>query len=819
MLIRTGSLLALLVVSTNFVFSQLSVQGTLVDAELDEPLGFANVAAYPPGGDTPLAGATSDIDGNFKLTDLEPGTYIIRASFIGYADAEREVTLSQNEPTLDLGTLSLGAGGVQLAEAVVTGERALMELGLDRKVFNVSDNIAATGGSATDLLTNLPSITVDLDGNVSLRGSGNVRFLINGRPSGLTSGDPTTFLQSLSAANIERIEVITNPGAGFDPEGTAGLINIVLKQERTEGFNGSVTANVGTNDKYDGNLSLNYRKGLWNHFASVGGRFDNRAVEGERGQTFSGSGLDTSRIITFGGFRQRTGITTRLGTEFRPNKRGQIGLQGNFQYGEGDSRNDRRFSFLDENDDVYQRQLREEIEPEIEREYEVRADFSQGFAEEGHSLAGAFQYGYSSEQETENYTSTFFDIDDTIIETDRQNAPVDEERNEFLGQLDYERRINVGGFTDVAFTAGWRTTIERLRENSVFNDYDPASDVFTKVDSASNLFEYSEDVHALYATLGADVADWSLSVGLRAEQAYTTSDVLEPVEQAKQFDNDYFELYPSVYVGYELSENLTTQVSYSRRINRPRSRALNPFIDRGDPLNLRSGNPFLLPEIINSFEANVQQRFGKGTLTSGVYYREKSDLISRVTETLPGGVQLSTRDNLASGRDIGVEVITTYRPNEKVDLTVSGNAYRTQIDGELAEGAIDVDGYLFDSRASLNAKLAWGIAAQATYFYRSPGVRPQGEIRAIQFLDIGLRKDILGNRGAVTLRASDVFDTRQYRFTTDVSGLQSTTRYKRESRIVYLGFQYRFGIDADKRQRERDRGSRDGSDGGGDDDM
>ena len=784
------------------------LSGQLIDAELDEPLGFANVAVYAPG-DSLVGGSTSDIDGRFDLRLTAPGRYRVRVSFIGYADLDTAVTLSGSQPTVTLEGLRLAADGEALDEVVVTAERALMELGLDRKVFNVADNIAAAGGSATDLLRNLPSVTVDLDGNVSLRGSGAVRFLVNGRPSGLTAGDPATFLASLSAASIERIEVITNPGAAYDPEGTAGMINIVLKQQRKDGLNGNVNLNVGTRDKYDGNLSLNYRLGRFNHFLTVGGRDDRRGVDGDRQQFGTGDSL-FRREIAFGGFRQNRGATLRGGSELMLNSRGSLQVQGTYQYGEGTSANDRFTDFFDDGDRLAQQTLRAESETETEREYELRADYTQAFAAEGHRLGGALQYGSSSEFETETYVQTDRDPAGSVVGLDRQNAPVDEERTNFLGQLDYERRV--GG---VALATGWRTTIERLRTDATFNQFDPGGERFDRVDSLSNVFAYDETVHALYATAGLQPGKWRLSAGLRAEQAFTRSEVLEPAEQAARFDNDYFQVYPSVFTGYELDDNTTFQLNYSRRINRPRSRQLNPFIDRGDPFNLRAGNPFLLPEIINSYEANWQQRFGVATVTTGLYFRDKRDLISRVNRTLEGGlVSLSTSDNIASGRDYGVEVITRVLVSERLDLTLSGNAYRTQINGDLSEGAIDVDGYLFDGRLQANAQLPWAVEAQATYFYRGGGVNAQGTNRAFHSLDVGFKRDVLAGRGAVTLRVSDVFNTLAYRFTNDVAGLVTTTRYKRESRIGYLGFIYRFGVDADKKPRE-DRGERRG--GGGDD--
>ncbi len=814
---RFGSLVTLCLLLQGSLLAQkaspFQVTGELLDGELDEPLGFANIVVYTPS-DSLVGGTTSDIDGRFAVRLPKVGSYRLEASFIGYADQVREVVVTKAKPTVALPAISLTSGGTNLDEVVVTAERALMELGLDRKVFNVENNIAAAGGSATDLLRNLPSVSVDLDGNVSLRGSGNVRFLINGRPSGLTSDDPASFLASLSATNIERIEIITNPGAAFDPEGTAGMINIVLKQQRKDGLNGSINANVGTRDKYDGTVSLNYRLGKFNHFLNLSGRDDTRGVSGNR-QQFGLGDSTFRREIVFGGFRQNTGASIRGGTEYQLNERGTIQLQGTYQYEEAQSANNRFTDFFGSDDRLAQQTLRAETEPSRENEYEIRADFTQRFAEDGHQIGGALQYGNSYETETENYLQTDRDALGQIFRVDRQNAPVLEDRTEMLGQLDYQRTIG-----DIAFTTGWRTTIEQLRTDATFNQFQPNSESFNKVDTLSNLFAYDEQVHALYATAGMQPGKWRLSAGLRAEQAFTRSEVLEPVEQAARFDNDYFNVYPSIFTGYELNDNSTFQLNYSRRINRPRSRQLNPFIDRGDPFNLRAGNPFLLPEIINSFEANWQQRLGPATVTTGAYFREKRDLISRVNRTLDGGlVSLSTSDNLDRGRDIGLEVIARYRLGEKADVTASGNLYRTQIDGNLSEGAVDVRGTLFESRLQATAELPWKISAQATYFYRSPGVNAQGTYLTVQSLDVGLRRDVLNKRGSITLRVSDVFNTLSYRFTNTVADLRTTTEYKRESRIGYLGFQYRFGIDADKRDRRDEQRSGGGGDGGGGDDM
>ncbi len=782
-----------------------TVSGDLVDESTGDPLGFANVAIYNEA-DSLVAGATTDLDGRYEIVNLPYGNYRMELSFLGYGTSNQAIALSAGSPALSYPGLRLGEGGQNLDEVVVTADRAVMELGLDRKIFNVEKSIAAAGGSAEDLLRQIPSIVVDLEGNVSLRGSGNVRFLVNGRPSGLTGTNTQTFLQSLTASNIERVEVITNPGAAYDPDGTGGLINIVLKNKREDGFNAGVTLNAGSGNKFDGNVDLNWRQGKFNTTAGVSGRYDERFFRGYRDQTATLADTSFSRYFTFDGTRQRQSQALKLGTEYFLSQRGSVSLSGNYQWDQGNSYNLRTTEFYNSADELARTSYRNEDEPEEGSDYEVRADYRTTFAKEGRQLSAALQM--SNSQETEDhllYEQVF--VNETPFSTARQTNPSNSGRRQYLGQLDYEQQMG-----EFKFTTGWRSTLQQLDNESVFNVFDNASENYSRVDSNSNRFLYQEDVHAVYATLGGKVNKFVFSAGLRAEQAYTTSELTAPTEE--NFTNDYFKVYPSVFLGYEVSENGTIQASYSRRVNRPSSRDLNPFVDRGDPLNLRTGNPFLLPELINSFELNLQQRFDKGTFTGGFYYRQLSDLITRVTETLSGGVSLATQANLDSGRDLGVEIITTYRPTEKLDLTASANAYRTVVDGTLAEGAVAANGYLFAGRLQGSYELPWSVASQFTWFYRSPGVTPQGRMGTMTSFDLGFRKPILKDLGAVTLRVTDLFNQRKFSYVTEVSGLYTSSQFQRESRIVYVGFQYSLRPRKDRPRREQGGGDREG---GGDD--
>lgn len=784
----------------NLPTSPAKVVGTLIDAETEEPIGFANVIIYTVQ-DSMITGTTTDINGKFFFENVPLGDYRVEMSFIGYDTENREVELNEIERVFSIGDVILGTAGQNLDEVVVTAERAVMELGLDRKVFNVEKSIAAAGGSAEDLLRQLPSISVDLEGNISLRGSGNVRFLINGRPSGLVGSDPATYLKSLSATNIERIEIITNPGAAYDPDGTAGLINIVLKNKREDGFNASINLNAGTGNKFDGSLDMNWRKGKFNSFAGVSGRYDERFFTGFRNQSGVIEDSSFTRRFTFDGDRIRKSTTFKLGTEYSLGKRATISLQGNYQLENGQSNNDRVTSFFNSANELDSESSRLETEPSDETDYEISANYTTTFKKEGRSLSANISYSQNDEFEQENYDETILDASGTLLETLLQQSPALEDRTQVVGQLDYEQAIG-----DYKLSAGWRSTLQELTTDSEFATFD--GNQFIVNQQQSNLYTYKEDIHAVYVSFGGKIDAITFSAGLRAEQAYTTSSLIEP--DVDVFENDYLKLYPSVFAGYAFDDNTTLQASYSRRINRPRAWALNPFVDRGDPFNLRSGNPFLLPELINSFELNVQQRHGLGTLTAGIYFRQLNDIISRISVSQPGGVTLSTRGNLDRGRNYGIELINTLRIGKKLELTASANGYKSEIIGRADDENIDANGYLFSGNLQGGYKLPGNIQAQFTYFYRSPGVRPQGRISTIQSFDLGFRKDVMDKKGAITLRVTDLFNTRKYRFDTELSSLTTRSEFQRESRIVYIGFQYSL----QQLKPERKSGGRSGGGGG-----
>ncbi|WP_044086249.1 outer membrane beta-barrel family protein [Lewinella cohaerens] len=786
-----------------------AVLGRVADEQTEEAILLANVLVYQGGTTDLITGTTTDERGLFVIKDLPYGDYDLEISYLGYASFKQTgIQLNAEQRMGRLGQVLLGAGANNLDEIEVTAERAAVEFGLDRKVFNVEQDIASSGGTAEDLLRNIPSVTVDLDGNISLRGSSNIRILINGKPSALTGLDRQGFLQQLAAGTIESIEVLTNPSAKYDPEGMGGIINIITKQQNKQGFNIQTSINIGTNDKYNGNVNLNYRVGKFNIQTGYSYNNDDRWFQGMLYRTTMTTDTTWIQDQDIRGDRNRLSHTFQGGVEYFVGPRSSISLRGNYSDRSGENTSNRDNLFLGGNDEFLYRSLRREVGAETSDSWELNLDYRQRFREKGRELTLSAQHSEQEEMENENFFEDFFAEDGSIFDMDRQLNPQPQGNDVWLFQGDYTHPLS----ESTTLETGSRVTLRGVSIDNQLFDFDPAVNDFVFLESFSNFFSYQEDVYAAYGILKGSFGDnWEWQAGLRAEQTYTSAELIEPTKEV--YPNDYFSLFPSAFLTYQLSDRSSVQLNYSRRINRPRFRSLNPFIDFGDPLNPRGGNPFLLPEYTNSYEFNYLRSSEKGSVTLGGYWRETTDMITRIIIPDPAtGVNLRTSTNLASGRNYGVEVIGTIRPVDKLQLVISGNGYRTEVDSDDLESDLDAAGYQFSGRMQASYTLFKDLGVQLTGFYRSAGVRPQGEMRAFGSVDLGFRQKVLKGKGTITLRASDLFKTRKFSFLTISEGITSDATYQRESRIVYLGFNY--SLRQDKRQRSR--GDREG--GGMDDD-
>ena len=783
----------------------LAQTGTLtarvVDAESDLPLPTATVALYPAGGadSTFVGGAAADIDGLVRVTDLEPGLYDVVVSFVGYDDARR-AGVEVGAGGADLGTVGLDVAAEALSEVRVTGERPQVQTRIDRTVYDTADDPVAEGGNATDVLATLPSVDVDIDGNVSLRGAGSVAVFINGRPAPVSGDFLASYLQSLPAGSIERVEVIPNPSAAFEPDGVGGIINIVLKENTDLGLGGTLTAGGDSQGGYDATAAFTYGKGPWSLAATYGFRNDARAGSGTSYRINRYEADPTTLDQVENEDRTRTSNFLSVSADYSLSRatvltsQVQVGTRG----GDETERNTTLRAASTGDPLLEYERLSTEAGDGVSGD--LRLGLRQTFGE-GHTLTIEGRAQAEEEGEDQTYDQTL------LTGTGSLDAPqrVDEDDSEREVSLraDYTREL-AGFRVDLGYKGSWETESSTILSESM-NDVG----VFVPDVGVNNAYEFDERVQALYLQAAREWGPIGLQAGVRAEQAATTFDLLTTNDS---FDNDYASLFPSAYLSFKPTEAFTLRGGYSRRINRPRRWELNPFPSFDDPLNIRQGNPALKPEYIDSFEISAAQITGWGSLSLTPYYRRTTDIIRRVSSVRADGVTVRSAQNLDTADAYGAEGVVSFADIGGLEGYVSLEGYRLQTAGTTNDAAISSDAFGWGGR--VNASYALGdrfglgsLDLQATARYTAPVDTEQGRVGARTFIDLAFRQKLLDDRASLTLQFRDPLGMAGFSYTLDQADLFQQFERDWGAQQVGLTFSYRFG-----RQERNERGGERGGD-------
>ncbi|WP_242926540.1 outer membrane beta-barrel family protein [Pontibacter vulgaris] len=779
------------------------VSGTLQDGATKSPVGFANVVLLSARDSSLVTGSTSDQQGRFVLERVPVGRFILRASIVGYLTKYvPDISVTASAPQVNIGSIVLRATSTKLSEVQVTTERELVQYDLDKKVVNVSKDIVAQSGSVAEVMQNLPSVTVDIDGNVSMRGSSNVTILIDGKRSALSN----LTLDQIPANLIEKIELITNPSSKYNPEGTSGIINLVMKKEKKPGFHGSASVTAGTYDNYNTSLNLNYRYFKW----SVNGGYDFR----QRSRPGTSNSFTTNYYLNDAGlpdstsYRQQNGDrystdvshNFRLGTDYFLAPRKTLSASVLYRFGQDKGRNNIRYRFLDENQLQHNERTRNTSDLEDEKAMDLTLGYRQTYERKGQELTADVVFNTNIDDETSRFVES--DIASSDL-ADVQETLVDDKNMELVTKVDFVYPISENSNLET----GFRSSFERLDENSRFFNQNPATGNLDFNSDQSNHFVFDQQVYSVYGNYSNKFNSISYQVGLRAEQTLTKSDQRT---QNLTSDKSYFSLFPTLFITNDFNDNNKLQFSYSRRINRPRSRFLNPFVDRSDRFNLSYGNPNLNPEFINALELGYLKYWGDLSLNSTVFYRRTTDEIERFRtpttvildgDTIPGTE--TTFLNLASNSSYGVELGLNYTLAKWWQLNGSVSGFRTELN--TTQG----DTELSNSRISWNSKLnstmtVWkNMDIQVSAFYRAPMADIQGRMEQMFSADLGVKKDVMKKNGTISLRVSDIFNTRQFNFLSYAPEFRTESKNRRQSRIIYLGFTYRINSEGDQRRRQQ----------------
>ncbi len=779
------------------------ITGAVVEDGSASPIEMATVAVWKAADSTLATGAVTAAAGRFVIEGLRPGPYYVQVSFIGYATQTiSDVVLGAGQPPVDLGAVRLLPDTQLLDEVEVTAAREFIEIGIDRTVYNTRDQLVSVGGNASDVLQNIPSVEVDIDGNVSLRGSQNVAILINGRPSPLTGEALTSFLQGLSADVIERVEVIPNPSARYEPDGMAGILNLVLRQDKDLGLGGSLSLGATTQNSYNASGNLTYQKGRVGVFASYGFRTGTREGQGWRFR--ENRVLDPYTYLDQEDADERGRLSHTLNTslDYRLSAQNTLSLSALLSRRGGDQTGWTGYTELDNARLTTARfdRLREGDRTDLNMDY--RLAFKRVLEPARHELSAELRYQRDWEDNSSRFTQTVFEPVDasegTLVEQETNEQ--DEQNRETSFQLDYTRPLGESGKLE----AGYKGSMERLHSGFYAETFDAGLGSFVPDAARNNTFNYDQQIHAAYGIVGAEVGRLGLQGGLRLEQAFTTFE-LETADES--FDNEYFSVFPSAFATYKFSDTRSLKLSYSKRINRPRTggrfNQLNPFNTNDDPFFRRVGNPYLQPEYVHAFEAGFTQFMRWGSLTLTPYFRRTVDVIRFIETIDDAGVTTLTFENLDTSDSWGAEVIGTAKLGRRINAFASFNAYKIVTDGSTVDASLSNNALGYATRANATVNVRPGLDLQLSYFYRSPLDIENGRIAARQMADIALRQKLLGDKASLSLRARDVFGTMGFHlWREDARFFQEVDRAFNAQQVGF-SFTYNFGQSSRPNRRQR----------------
>ncbi len=770
--------------------ASFTLKGIIVDETTGKPLEFATVALKRLKDSTLVAGTITTATGEFKLSELSPGGYSVEIAFIGYERYNNRIIFRPqvSSPINDLGTIRMKLSATMLEGAEISAEKSFVMNSIDRKTYNTDQLSVTAGGNVNDVLQNIPSVEIDQDGAVSLRGNENVTILIDGRPSGLTGAGGKSLLESIPATAIEKVEVITNPSAKYDPDGISGIINIITKKNKLQGFTGNIGANTSFEGRYGANLSLNYRKGKWNFYSNYAFTKDVRNSTGDsyRETTFG----NMVNIITQEetGQNERLGHNIKIGTDFNINDHNSISVSALLNKGENESYESINYYLFDNlsfTDSIYKRNTNGTGN---NKNADFDLSYKHYFKQEGRTLNIQGTGSLENNDEHNKYDQLGYYNEVTPVPfpaTLEQDFSTD--NNEiYTGSADYEHPIG----KDKKVEAGLKSTFRNFDTDYRFEDYDEASGNYVNDELRTNHFIYSDQLHAAYAQYRQSIKKFGFQAGVRSEYASTESELVTTNES---FTKDYFSVFPSAFVTYKPGEKSQYKATYSRRINRPRKQQLNPFTDYEDPLNIRKGNPYLDPEYTDSYELEYNRYLGKLSITATGYYRNTHDYIQRFREVQPNGTTVTTFQNLAQSQNYGVELIFNGSIYKWWTFTLSSNMFWNKLDASNLEENLNSSSFAISSRIFTTIKLPYNSEFQLTYSFRAPMKVTQGTMKDMQMMNIALSKKVLKDRGAVSVRLSDPFNVQRFGFEFEADNYYQDITRKRQSRLVTVAFTYRFG--------------------------
>ena len=791
---KLTTLLFLFIAALTALAQNGRVEGFVYDSASKEPLDFVSVGLIDASGRT-VSACLTDLEGHFEIK-ADYGSYTLKISNVGYADYSTTVDLSEAHPSQHLRRIALQESATEISEVQVIGQRSAMTLDIDKKVFNVEQSLLSEGANATEVLQNIPTVDVDTEGNVSLRNSSNVEIWINGRPSGLSDSDKADILEMLPAESIKSVELITNPSSKYNPEGSAGIINIVLKEDRTGGYMATVNAglqyqegsaypggNLGinytyTSKKWDVNLSANARS-----YHRENGAFTHRTTFSEGDTTVFNKDIwsDNDRVNGF----LRAGFTYHIDSlnGFSVNSFGMYGQHWN----------NKRMQ--------YQSTIADTLELNANERnthghgemgfYNLSADYRHYFVKDKHEISANITHRGQHNASASRYHDT--NQSGGLVSELFQKQTVTNHNNSFSAQVDYlnkfskKSRLEAGMKADLAFNRSFDQTFDSTVINGWAEDPDK-----------TNPFNYQEQVYAAYASYGNQIRWFSFQVGLRGE--YT-------LINANQYKNDYFQVFPTAYLSFTLPKENELQLNYTRRINRPRGRRINSFKDRSDQTNVTYGNPELMPEFANVVEFNYLKNWDRHTLTASLYYRYTENVIEQV-RIVKQDTMNTTYENITYAQNAGAELVAKNKLfRDYLDLTTSVSAFYYQLGGNEEYHISKTENFSWRAKINAGIRIIDNLSAQISANYNSPRLIAQGKVSHNYSMDIGFKAFFLKRKLSLTVSVRDLLNSRfRSDDTTYGDNFYQEAGRTSNGRTYRINLSYKFGdMKGGKNKKGKDR--------------
>jgi len=754
------------------------IKGTIRDSITDNPIEFATVVVYKTLDQSLVDGAITGETGAFRIPKLEDGSYYIEITFIGYKTKRIDnISISREEPLKDLNEIHISMTAENLKEIEITAGVPSIEYQIDRKVIHVDKQIAATAGTAVDILESVPSVSVDIEGNVTLRGSSSFSVFIDGKPSVLDAND---LLQQIPASAISDIEIITNPSAKYDPDGTAGIINIIMKKIRLEGFNGIMNANVGTFGRYGGDFLFNYRKNAFNIY--LGADYNKRVNPGFSEYERDTYDNDTAfKTIANGDFESiRISWQVRTGIEFDITKNDFVNIGFRYGHRERTGTTDRDYDEWKEPGDIHNPYISNESEDKGGDFYSTTLDYRHTFKKDGHNISAQFIYDdRESKEKSENW---LFNTDHSVSSAQQSTEEGPAQRIRI--KADYTLPI---GEND-KFEAGYQNRIAKADDENKLYNWDIDKNEFVEIPEYSNLTKYERNIHAVYAMYSGKVKGFGYQAGLRGEYTYRN---IKPDNNDTAFTIDRFDFFPTIHLSYEFPKNNSLMASYARRIDRPRGWYLEPFITVQDAFNFSVGNPDLLPEDIDSYELNYQKRFTKDFISLEGYYRVTHNKIERVSSVYQDNIMLHTYQNVGKDYSLGGELMISVDFFKWWHADIMGNLYYYQVKGILYDEPFDNTSVNWGSRFNNTFIVAEFTKIQLIGNYVSPSVSAQGKRYGYYVVNAAVKQDFFQRKLSLTLQGRDLFGTAKFESLNEGPDFQNYFYAERKTPMIILSASFK----------------------------